>query len=334
MSSSISSSKVKKYVAGFFLFILFAFLLDRGLFLLIYNIEANFYTSNRFEERFARFVEEKQYSTLILGTSRTYEAIHPVYIEKHLGQKTFKETYQGKGPKYNYYFYKLYKKYAGFPKVVIYGVDYFIYNIETDPKWMARFTIEKQDETETVDLFSSPLLLLEYKKKIDNFHNNVLSRLQEKKSSQEEAELFKDFIKIHDYLGIETSNNKLVTRPPHSYFRQIFIRYPGKEGRYFRKLLDELDNDRVTVILVGLPDYYGSFKTNFQRELFVFHLKTLKRDYKNLHVYNYNRPRKFELSNRAYFNDGGWGQTNSHLSKTGAREFNRLLCEEIRKHYR
>ena len=253
MSLSISSSSVKKYLTGFFLFILFAFLLDRGLFLLIHNIEANFYTSNQFEERFARFVEDKQFSTLILGTSRTYEAIHPVYLEEHLGQKAFKETFQGKGPKYNYYFYKLYKKYAGIPHVVIYGVDYFIYNVETDPKWMARFTIKKQDETDTVDLFSSPLLLLEYKKKIDNFHNNVLIRLKEKKSPQEEAESFKDFIKIQEYKGIELSNKKLITRRPHTFIRQIFIRYPGKEGRYFRRLLDELAKDKVTVIFAVLP---------------------------------------------------------------------------------
>jgi glycogen synthase len=333
MSSSISSSNVKKYLSGFFLFILFAFLLDRGLFLLIHNLEANFYTSNQFEERFARFVKDKHYSTLILGTSRTYEAIHPVYLEEYLGQKAYKETSQGKGPKYNYYFYKLYKRYAGIPKVVIYGVDYFIYNVTTDPKWMARFTIEKQDETENVDLFSSPLLLLEYKKKIDNFHNNVLIRLKEKKSPQVEAELLKDFIRIQEYTGIEVVNKKLITRCPHTFIRQIFIRYPGIEGRYLRKLLDELAKDKVTVILVGLPDYYGTFKTNFQRERFAFHLKTLKRNYKKLHVYNYNRPKKFDLSNPAYFNDGGWGLTNSHLSKTGAREFNRLLCEEIKKHY-
>lgn len=324
--------RIKKYLAGFFLFILLIFLFDRALFHWIATVESNFYSKNKFEQRFEKYLKGKKFSTLIFGTSRSYEGIHSYYIEKLLGQKTFKETFQGKGPKYNYYFYQLYKKYAGIPEVVIYGVDYFIYTVTSDSKWMARFDIENREEK--INYFSSPLLLVEHKEKIDNFHNNVLIRLKEKQSPDEGAESIQDFIDIRKYTGLDFPNKKIVTKRPHKYKRQFFPRFPGKEGRYFMKLLDQLDRDNVTVILVALPDYFGTYKTNFQRKNFIGHLKTLKREKKKLYIYNYNRPQKFPLNNVTYFSDGGYGNSNSHLSKLGARVFNHMLAEDLKKHYR
>jgi hypothetical protein len=297
-------------------------------------VEANFYPKTEFEELFARYVSDKEFSTLIFGTSRAYEGIHPVYIEQELGEKAYKETFQGKGPKYNYYFYKVYKKYAGVPKVVIYGVDYFVYTVISDPKWMSRFDID-QTEEEKIDYFSSPLLLLEYKEKIDNFHNNVLIHFQELQASRKKKEdCLQDFFDMDNYTGIEIPDKKLIGKRPRRYERQFFPRPPGKEGRYFEKLIEELAADNVTVILVGLPDYFGSYKTNFEREEFLLNLKRIAREYKSVYIYNYNRPRNFDLRNPDYFNDGGYGQTNSHLSKTGAKEFNRILCQDLKKHYR
>lgn len=254
MSSSTSNSnskikKVKKYLRGFFFFILFIFLFDRGLFYLVSSLESHFYLKKDFEKRFERFVKNKGFSTLIFGTSRAYEGIHPYYIEKALNQKAFKETFQGKGPKYNYYFYQLYKKYAGIPKVVIYGVDYFIYTVTSDSKWMAQFDIE-EEEGEKIGYFSYPLLLVQYKKKIDNFLNNILIYFKERMEPVETNDGFEDFIKIQTYTGLTVKDKELVTRPRRRYRRQLFPSFPGKEGRYFMKLLDELDRDGVTVVLV------------------------------------------------------------------------------------
>jgi len=331
MSLSISSSKVRKFITGFFLFILFLFLFDRGLFYFISNLEANFYQESDFEKRFERFAEDKHFTTLIFGTSRTYEGIHPYYIEEKLNQKAFKESYVGKGPKYNYYFYKLYKKYAGIPKVVIYGVDYFIYAVDSDPKWMSRFDITNRDET--IDYFSSPLLLVKYKKKIDNFLNNILIQLKEDMESKISKETLQDFIDIHNYTGLTVKNKNLVTKPYKNYKRQAYPPFPGKEGHYFMKLLDELERDHVRIILVVLPDYFGSYKTNLQRNELILHLIQLRDKYKNLYFYNYNRLKKFPLGNPEYFNDGGYGETNSHLSQKGAKVFNERLIKDIKKHY-
>ena len=313
------------------MFILFLFLFDRGLFYIISNLEANFYQESDFEKRFERFVKDKHFTTLIFGTSRTYEGIHPYYIEEKLKQNAFKESYVGKGPKYNYYFYKLYKKYAGIPKVVIYGVDYFIYAVDSDPKWMSRFDINNRDES--IDYFSSPLLLVKYKKKIDNFLNNILIRLKEEMESEISKKLLQDFIKIQNYTGLTVKNKKLVTQPYNNYERQAYPPFPGKEGLYFMKLLDELERDHVTIILVVLPDYFGSYKTNFQRHELILHLRQLRDKYKNLYYYNYNRLKNFPLGNPEYFNDGGYGETNSHLSQKGAKLFNEILVKDIKKHF-
>lgn len=323
---------VTRYFHRFFLFILFLFLFDRALFFLISTLETNVYRKNKFEKRFENYLKENQFSTLILGTSRTYEGIHPYYFEKELGEKAFKESFQGKGPKYFYYFYQLYKKYAGIPKVVIYGVDYFIYNITSDPRWLARFRnlIPKKG----FNYFSAPLLLLKYKKKVDEFFNNLLILLKEKNNPDNTEDSFDDFIRLQEYTGAILLNKGPVSKRPDKFIRQFFFRFPGKEGHYFKKLLEEMNRDNVTVILVGLPDYYGTFKTNFERKDFTIAIKRMEWKYKNVFFYNYNRSYKFPLKKREYFLDGAFGLTNSHLSKIGAEVFNKILIEDLKKYYK
>jgi hypothetical protein len=197
-----NGKKIWKYGAGFFLLVFFLFLFDRGLYYVIFRAEASMYSQNEFEQQFEKYMSGKSFNTLIFGTSRSFEGINTTYLERKTKQRAFKETFQGKGPKYNYYFYNVYKKYAGIPKVVIYGVDYFIYTVESDPKWMARFA--STEPKKSFGLFSSPLLLLKNKKKIDNFHNNILIQLKGEKSGQDESEIIKEIIAVQTYVGAKT----------------------------------------------------------------------------------------------------------------------------------
>lgn len=87
------------------------------------------------------------------------------------------------------------------------------------------------------------------------------------------------------------------------------------------------------MVLVGLPDYFGSFKTNFERLYLLNHLKRLCEDYPNTVVHNYNRPRLFPLMESNLFLDGGWGMTNSHLSSEGAKLLCKKLADDIRGYY-
>ncbi len=327
-----AGKKVWKYIGGFFLLLLFLFLFDRGLYYMIFRAETNMYSQNKFEQEFEKYVTGKPFNTLIFGTSRSFEGINISLFERKTKHRAFKETFQGKGPKYNYYFYKVFKKYAGIPKVVVYGVDYFIYTVESDPKWMARFN--SVEPPKNINLFSSPLLLLENKKKIDNFHNNLLIQFKKKTDLPPDSEIIKEIIAVQNYVGEKNISKKLDTLPDSGKRkRQFFPRPPGTEGEYFFKLLAELAKDSVTVILVALPDYLGSLKTNCQHDQFIQHLESLRQDYPGVHVVNYNSEAKFQLSNPNYFRDGGLGQTNSHLSPFGAKIFSNLLFEEIKKYY-
>jgi len=328
----MNGKKILTYVAGVLLFLVCLFLTDRGLYYLINRMETDMYSKNDFELRFEEYMQGKSFNTLIFGTSRTYEGIHPIYFEKYLGVKAFKEAFQGKGPKYNYYFYKLYKKYAGVPKVVVYGVDYFIYNVTSDPKWMSRFKLE--EETPAFDWFAAPLLLVHNKKKIDNFHNNLLMELGKKPATEVNKDRFKDIIDVQVYTGIMQQGDLLKAEYTRRHHRQVFMTPPGVEGEYFDKLLKELDRDGVTVILTGIPSFYGTYKTNFQHNAFLLQLKSFLRIYKRLYILNFNRPGKFPLEDKAYFNDGGYGQTNSHLSQLGSQKFCEMLLKSIADHYK
>jgi len=341
MNSSTSNSKVtdsnrsksfiQRYGSMFLLFILCIFLFDRGIFWSITRIERGFYGKDEFEGRFERYVKDKDFSTLIFGTSRTHDGIHPHYLEKYLHEKAFKEAYQGKGPKYYYYFYQMYKKHAGIPKVVIYGIDYFIYTVQSDQKYMSRFHL---DDGEGLKEYLSPtLLLLKYKKRFDSLYNHFLIA-ESKPDPGKEDEAFAEFEEARLYIGPPPGKNRLITEKPKDYLRQLYPHFPGAEGHFFMKLLKELEKDKVTVILVGLPDFFGTYKTNFQRDDFIADMKELESRFKYVHFYNYNRRYRFPLDNEDYFLDGGYGLTNSHLSSEGARVFNRILCQDLKKYYR
>lgn len=332
MNSSTSNSKIRKYIIGLLLFVLVLLGLDRGLFYLFDRVEKSYYTYSLkgFEKQFEKYVRDKNFETLIFGTSRTYEGIHPQYMKKYLDIEALKDAHQGKGPKNNLYFYRLYKKHCGVPKVVIYGVDYFIYTVKSDQKWMSRFDLEKED-IEKTNYLTTPLLLVNHKQRIDIFLNGFLVELQDKK---EDSDPIRHMDKVQKYIGGPHEPDKVIAKRPKGKFkRQLWPRPPGNEGKFFFKLLEELRKDNVTVLFVLLPDHIGTFKTNIQRDRFLLDMKRLREKYGNIHIYNYNRPRRFHQERTGYFLDGGYGNTNSHLSDQGARVFNEILCRDIKKHF-
>jgi hypothetical protein len=318
------------------MFLLFLCVFDRGLFFTIRTWETRAYQKEEFGKIFSRkrdfnkhFLEipKGTYNTLIMGSSRTHRGIHPYYLYQYLGQKAFKIARAKIRLKFNYYFYNQYKKYAGVPKVVIYGLDYFMFKLQSNPYFM-KFVGEKGDEAGEYN--NGPLLLLNNKNKIDSFLNDSLERLTENLNPEPvEPQAVKE---IDPFIGYE-KKKKLVKQPPAHYKRLKYVHYPGKEGIYFTKLLEQWQKDGVQVVLVFLPDYIGTYKSNFQQDLFKADIRQLTASYSNVTIYDYNRPDKFPLANPAYFLDGNYGRTNSHLSREGASLFNRLLCENLKHFY-
>jgi hypothetical protein len=327
MSSSISIFNFKRFGAHMLWLVLFLFLFDRGLFYLTVSAENRFYRDPSFAERFQEFIKAKPFSTLILGTSRAFAAFQPYSFGKILGQEAFIEARSGKGPKYNWFFYEFYKRCAGPPKVVVYGIDYFIFKTKSKERWLARF-----DRTrERIAPFSAPSLLLKNKDDIEDFLVDVIARMGPAEDNA--CRSTQDFIKAQDYVGREITPGKVVTQKPRDFHGQRYRAYPGKEGPYLKRLLMEWGRDGVTVLLIIIPDYIGTYETNFEQQKSLKDLKRLTRGHPNVHIYNFNRSNAFPLEREEYFYNGGWGKSNSHLSKKGVELFNRLLLKKITVHY-
>ena len=333
MNSFISNFKkqYKKVFLELLGFALLFFLFDRLLFALIQQAESSYYKNispYSLNDKFAKINKKSDYKILLLGTSRTYDAIHPWYIRNKLGIKVFKEAFVGKGPMYNYYFYQEYKKYMGIPRVVIYGLDYFLYNITTERHWMQRFNTDVLDSL-YVDRGVS--MLLANKVKIDNFFNTALNNLQKNLGSDKNLQIEQDIFLMENYLGLASTGDIDTQEPPY-YKKVFFFRYPGQEGVYFSRLMEELHRDNVTVLLVSLPEYIGTYWTNKSHRQYLRAFRFYQRKYNNVHFLNYNKIEKFDVKNPEYFIDGGYGKTNSHLSRSGSEIFNRMLLKDLRKY--
>ncbi len=340
----MNAEKQKKYLPGFLIFLGLVFVFDRGLFFFFRTLEANVYKKKSLGRIFIQRKDfNKQflslpkgtYSTLIMGSSRTHRGIHPYYFYKRLKQKAFKIAKAKIRLKFNYYFYNEYKKYAGIPGVVVYGLDYFMFKFESHQFFMNAVSAAGEDAG-PAPYAGGLLLLLSNKSRIDEFLNNYLDQLNQDttnpgKTQKTGNETFKV---IDPFIGYEKKDNSSLTRKKHRFKKFDYAPYPGEEGIYFTKLLEEWKKDGARVILVFLPDYIGSYESNHQLHLFKKEIRQLTAPYDNVFIYDYNRPDKFPLANPAYFLDGGFGKTNSHLSRTGARVFNRMLLKKIRKHYK
>ena len=333
MNSSTSSfkSRLKKAVGQLLAFIFFLFLFDRLLFLGIRSGEARYYrniSSYSLEDKFAAARAMGEFPVLILGTSRTFDGIHPRHIYDQLGVRAFKEAFVGKGPMYSYFFYQKYRRQMGIPRVVIYGIDYFMFNITTERHWMKRFP---KDLIDAHYFNAGPSLLLANKRQIDELSNLMLNNLKERIGGDLNYRIERDWARMESYVGVP-SPGKIDEAEPQRFARQSFADFPGKEGKYFALLLDQLQNDRVQVMLVGLPEYIGTYLTNRNHRKFNKVFGKFASSRPGVFYYNYNRPERFDLARAELFIDGGYGLSNSHLSGAGAALLNSMLADDLRQH--
>lgn len=328
----------KKHLIRSLVFLFFLILFDRGLFYIIQSIEHNYYKRKNFKRIFwqrkdfnKNFIRlpKNTYNTLIMGSSRTYRGIHPYYIHKRLKQNAFKIAKAKIGVKFNYYFYNEYKKYAGVPRVVIYGVDYFIFTKRSAENFLRFIGVEDLGKN---NYKKGVLLLLSNKEKIDSFFNNMLDTLNQIYTSDLDTPGTKEIQIIDPFIGYD--GGRINEHKPRHFKTFYYTPYPGEEGIYFTKLLKECEADGVKMILVFLPDYIGTYESNSQVNAFKKDIQRVAGGYKNVFIYDYNDPEVFPLRNPDYFLDGGYGKTNSHLSREGARIFNRMLVKDLKKHYR
>jgi hypothetical protein len=272
------------------------------------------------------------FDTLIMGSSRTQRGIHPYYLYKYLKLSAFRIAGAKCKPKFNAYFYKQYRKHAGAPRLLIYGVDYFLFKLKTNAPFLDRF----QGEVEQ-PYSRGPSLLWANKGQNDEFLADLLESFgggdaveAGTAGQRHRTDLPSSAAHIDTFVGYRKLRAIDSQRPPR--FRKFhYVPFPGGEGEWFLKLLQELERDQVTVVLVSLPNHVGTHESNFQRREFMADLGRLARPFANVHVLDYNRPERFALGNDEYFLDGGYGVTNSHLSDKGSRVLNRMLADDLRR---
>lgn len=328
MNSSTQRSSPRRVVVAAIQLVLFLFVLDRGLYRLIVAAENSFFPDPGYVARFKEYTKGKSYDTLILGTSRTCEAVHPAYFAADLHQTAYKEAYAGRGPRYNYLFYHFFKRVVGKPKVVIYGVDYFMFRTRSERRWLARF----EEKRRPPGLFDDLSSLLKNKKEIEDFLNELRLTI-EGTIERRVARPDRDLSQIQAYLGRTPGPGRFDTVKPKDFIRARYPSFPGKEGPYLRSLIAELAEDHVPLILITIPSYIGTYERNFERRKFLRDLSRLIKGYPNAYLYDFDRPKVFPLENAEYFLNGGWGKSNSHLSKKGAEAFDRILLKKIAPHY-
>lgn len=323
----------KKIFIGLPILLVLIFLADRGVFRCFLNLEKS---GARFqlEKKLQAIPEKEKYEVLVFGTSRAFSAIQPNFVNPIIGTRLFKESYVGKGPKYNYYFYQTYKKIFGVPKVVVYGLDYFLFLKSSQPSLLQRFP-ECEDVSETGD--SVPLLLLANKERIDQYVNDMLNRIQEK--APDHIRKFnpeKNFMDMETYVGVHApKKTKVISEVPPNFNKKkaAYAAFPGKEGVYYLKLLKELKKDNVTIFLVTIPYYIGSYRTQKGPKRFIQdHANLLKSlDYKGRAFFaDYNDPKRFPMDDVECFLDGGYGLINSHLSIKGSKIFCDMFSKDLK----
>jgi hypothetical protein len=316
---------------------------DRLLFLALREAAAHFYVSMKTDE-FPWLEPEGSGNgqILILGTSRSYYGFDDDVLSSILKAKIYKQAQPGNYPQYNYYFYQKYKTTFPKPRLVIYGLDYFIFERESINLELVRLdnTIQlKKMNPQGVSNPSSPWLsraswLYRLKPKTDEF----IADLWKFDRKPEEAEVHPAASQPGKEKKLELKRKSRRGMPrgafgpkPRTWPKSFYHSFPGEEGVFLKRLLDELDQDGVPAFLVFIPEYIGSYETNFEQEKFKRDIRQLVTPYEKLRVLDFNNLEKFDLNNSRLFWNGGWGVSNSHLNDKGARLFSRKLAMDMKR---
>lgn len=271
-----------------------------------------------------------RFDVLVLGTSRAFEAIHPLDITEQAGVRVFKEAFQGKGPLYHHDFYARYRSVVGKPRVVVYAVDYFLFELKSE-RWRRGTSSPGATAEDGRNGWRWPLHLVRDKTANDRAIVRALQGgegLLGADGAKPNPERYLADMEAYRGNTMERQGDPPAPEPP-GYGTVSFPRFPGEEGGYFEALLRDLEADGVQVLLVGLPDFIATYRTNFEQALFTRTFTEIATRHRNCVFVNYNDPARFPLSNPAYFIDGKWGNPNSHLSKKGVQVFLRLFLPDL-----
>jgi hypothetical protein len=275
---------------------------------------------------------------LILGTSRSQYGFANYVLSKSLGLRIYKETKPGNFPQYNYYFYNKYRTRFGQPALVIYGLDYFIFEKDSASLNLVRLdpslSLNKMNPRGVVNLNFPWLSRASWLYRMKPVTDKLLADLTASDEQASDQESPKRPPKRR--LGLQKKRApepkvRVVPQRPSTWRKRPYAPAPGKEGLFFVRLLEELDREAVPTFLVILPEYIASYETNFEQDKFRADIARLAAPYRHVTIIDLDRLDKFDLENPEYFGDLGWGISNCHMLGEGARLFSRKLAAEVRE---
>ena len=302
-------------------------LFDRLLVSAIDGIDARLERDTAVLSKLAALPAPAAYEWLILGTSRGYEGIHPALIQREFGVRAFKEAYKGKGLRYQYEFYRLYRQVVRPPRVVVFTLDYFMFDTPSDPLQLRRL-----GPAGAPDGRARPapwgLRLVSHRSQVERTVLRILERVQ--------ARIGGGFDPDHRVADMEAYTGEPVSRvveraEPAEFRRADYRPHPGIEGEYFDRLIREWAAEGIVVVLVYPPDYVGTRETNVGHEAFIADVRRLVRACPTCSVLDYAGAERFPIATAKYFLDGGYGNTNSHLSQSGAALFHRVWMADVKE---
>ena len=276
---------------------------------------------------------------LIFGSSRARYAFAQDILSSRLNKRVVKEAAAGKFPKYNYYFYQKYRRTFPRPRAVIYGLDYFMFEKDSDSRGLARFgrdiKLSALDPGGRVNP-TSPLVsrvssLYRMKPAIDRFLGDLMKFDRAAEDEDAPPATNRPGRKKRPAAPRKRKTN---TVKPDSWQTRTYQVFPGREGSYLLKLLSDLKNDAVPVFLVIIPDYVGANDTNFEQDKFKADIRSLAARFENVRFLDFNRTDRFDLDDPKYFWDGAWGKSNCHLSLKGMIGFSARLAAELKRAFK
>lgn len=338
--------KKKLLKRGYYLvlIVLMFYLFDKAIFLIVKNSMKTFYRNNKIVKTQLggmQLNKKNYFNTLIMGSSRTRFGIIPKYLYNNLKLIAFSSAKRDRYPKYHYQFYLKYKKKYGKPRFLIYGVDYFMFNSHSNiaelnalnfgSKQNKILELDKIEDRKPIYL-SKISNLYKTKNRINTFITDVIDFFAFKIEPKKKGNITP--LGISKFIGWAGKIRKDDRKKPSKWEHVKYSPFPGKEGKYFIRLLNELRKDKVRVFIVGLPEYIGTYETNIEQNKFIRDIKNIIKKHSNVTYFNFNSPKEFNLSNFRYFIDGKYGEWNSHLSIYGAYNLTNKLCDKIQSNFK